>query len=301
MTTIDFESPAVAPRQDAPTRPMYWSIRRELWENRSIYLAPLAVALVVLLGHSCSLVGLAHRRRAVLLLPIAQQRIAIAKSFDIDAIVLLATAFIVGMFYCLDALYGERRDRSILFWKTVPINDRTTVLSKATIPLVILPVITFAMTIIVQLLMLLMTNALLAAAGVPITTNEQYPFALHIFFLAYGLVVLSLWHAPVYAWFLLVSASAKRATLVWAFLPFFAASIFERIAFRTAFVSKFIQYRLGGGPAVAFDLPKDGHVDSVAQVTFARFVTSPGLWLGLLFAAGFLAAAAYMRRNRDPI
>ena len=60
---------------------------------------------------------------------------------------IMFTAFIVGMFYCLDALHGERRDRSILFWKSLPVSDLTTVLSKATIPLVVLPLLTFAIIV----------------------------------------------------------------------------------------------------------------------------------------------------------
>ncbi len=56
---------------------------------------------------------------------------------------IMATAFIVGVFYCLDALHGERRDRSILFWKSLPVSDLTTVLSKASIPLVVLPLLSF--------------------------------------------------------------------------------------------------------------------------------------------------------------
>ena len=59
---------------------------------------------------------------------------------------IMFATFLVGLFYCLDALYGERRDRSILFWKSLPVSDRTTVLSKASIPLVVLPLIAFALT-----------------------------------------------------------------------------------------------------------------------------------------------------------
>ena len=59
--------------------------------------------------------------------------------YDMAAMMIIFTVFIVGVFYCLDALYGERRDRSILFWKSLPVSDLTTVLSKVTIPLVILP------------------------------------------------------------------------------------------------------------------------------------------------------------------
>ena len=71
-----------------------------------------------------------------MLLEPAQRRAAIEMPYDIAAMIIILTAFVVGVFYCLDALYGERRERSILFWKSLPVSDLTTVLSKATIPLV---------------------------------------------------------------------------------------------------------------------------------------------------------------------
>src|SRR5262245_4592729 len=93
------------------TLPFYWSVCREFWENRSIYAAPLIVAMVVLFGFLVSTIGLPERRRAVLLLDPAKARAAIEAPYDMAAIMLILTAFIVGVFYCLDALYGERRDR----------------------------------------------------------------------------------------------------------------------------------------------------------------------------------------------
>src|SRR5688572_27289062 len=126
---------AVAPAGVTATRPMYWSLRRELWENRSIIIAPLAVAALMMFGFSMSLFHLPERRRALLLLDQAKQHAAIQKPYDIVAIVFMANAFIVSVFYCLDALHAERRDRSILFWKSLPVSDRTTVLAKASIPL----------------------------------------------------------------------------------------------------------------------------------------------------------------------
>src|SRR5439155_7607257 len=97
-----------APGYNAATRPFQWSVRRELWENRSIYTAPLIVALVVLFGFLISTIGLPERRRAVLLLDQAHQRAAIQTPYDVVAIMLILTAFIVGVFYCLDTLHGER-------------------------------------------------------------------------------------------------------------------------------------------------------------------------------------------------
>src|ERR671923_1631635 len=132
------------------TRPFYWSVRRELWENRSIYVAPILVALVVLFGFLVSTIGLPERRRAVLLLGPAKARAAIDAPYDMAAIMLILTAFIVGVFYCLDALYGERRDRSILFWKSLPVSDFTSVLSKMSIPLLVLPLVIFVIIVATQ-------------------------------------------------------------------------------------------------------------------------------------------------------
>src|SRR6267143_6655386 len=149
----------------AGTRPLYWSVWRELWENRSIYIAPLAVAVVVLFGFFLSTYGMPERRRGVLLMDLAKQRALISEPYDTAAMMLIFTVFIVGVFYCLDALYGERRDRSILFWKSLPVSDLTTVLSKVSIPLLVLPLVTFAIIVATHLVMMLWTSLLLISHG----------------------------------------------------------------------------------------------------------------------------------------
>jgi ABC-2 type transport system permease protein len=292
---------AVASAAPWPTRPLHWSVRRELWENRSLYIAPLAVAGVVLFGFLISTIGLPHRRRATLLLEPAQQRAAIEKPYDMAAMMILATVFIVGVFYCLDALHGERRDRSILFWKSLPVSDFTTVLSKALIPLAVLPLIAFAIIVATQVDMLLLSNVVLAANGVPATTGEQLPLFQHSLILLYGLATLALWHAPLYAWLLLVSGWARRATFLWAVLPFALISVLERMALNTSYFGSMLMYRLAGHFERAFALDAKGRLDSLAQLTPARFLSTPGLWVGLLLAAAFLAAAARLRRSRGPI
>src|SRR5262249_51453335 len=132
------ESPP-APAAMPDNRPMYWSIRRELWENRSICIAPLIVAGVFVFGFLLSGFTASQRVRALIGQPAMKQRVAVTMPYNFIAGLIVLTAFLVGVFYCLDALYGERRDRSILFWKSLPVSDLTTVLSKASIPLVILP------------------------------------------------------------------------------------------------------------------------------------------------------------------
>ena len=144
------------------TRPFYWSVRRELWENRSIYIAPLAAAAIFLIGFLISTIHLPRQMRT--LSPPAQHQ-AIMTPYDFIAGLLMLTAMVVGLFYCLDALNGERRDRSILFWKSLPVSDTTAVLAKASIPFVVLPLITFAVTVAAQWIMLLLSSAVLLGNG----------------------------------------------------------------------------------------------------------------------------------------
>jgi ABC-2 type transport system permease protein len=286
------------------TRPFYWSVRRELWENRSIYVVPLIVAAVQVFGFAISTIGLAERRRSVLLLDPAHQRAAIEQPYDLVAMMMIFILFIVGVFYCLDALHGERRDRSILFWKSVPVSDLTTVLSKVTIPLVVLPLIAFAIVVCVQLIMVLETGVVLIFHGMsPATTWAHVPMFQNWLVLLYGLVAIALWHAPIYGWLLLVSGWARRATFLWAVLPFIAIQIFEKITFGTSYFGSLIRHRLMGFAPHAFGFHGEGHptVDSLAQLTPGRYLSSLGLWIGLVVAVGLIAAAVRLRRYRGPL
>jgi ABC-2 type transport system permease protein len=288
----------------ATTRPFYWSVRRELWENRSIYVASLVVAIVVLFGFLVSTIGLPERRQAVLLLEPAKARVAIEMPYNVAAMMLIFTAFIVGVFYCLDALHGERRDRSILFWKSMPVSDLTTLLSKATIPLIILPLVTFAIVVATQLVMLLWTSVLLIGHGMsPASTWTYFPLFRNSFILLYGLAAIALWHAPIYGWALLISGWARRATFLWAALPPLAIAIFEKITFDTSYVGALLKERVFGFAPNAFDFAgrHNPAVDSLIQLTPGRYLSTPGLWIGLIFAAGFVIAAIRLRRYRGPI
>jgi ABC-2 type transport system permease protein len=292
---------AAAPATPSVPRPMYWSVRRELWENRSIFVAPLAVAAVWMFAFSLSLIHLPDRRRATLLLDQAKQQAAIQKPYDIAAIVFIGTAFIVGVFYCLDALHGERRDRSILFWKSLPVSDLTTVLAKASIPLGVLPVFVFAMTVATQLIMLTMTTAVLFMSGLGDATSAHWSFFEQSLILLYGSVALTLWHAPLYAWLLLLSAWARRATFLWAVLPPLALAVLEKIAWGSMHFASLMGHRLIGHVELAFESRARGEIHSLAQLTPGNFIGAPGLWIGLVFAAAFLAVAVRLRRQRGPI
>jgi ABC-2 type transport system permease protein len=297
------QSQAVAPAVISPARRMYWLLRRELWENRWIYIAPLAVAAVVLVAFLIGLIALpGHRMSTVLALDPAKQRAAIQLPYDIAEGLILATAFFVGLFYCLEALHGERRDRSILFWKSLPVSDLTTVLSKGAIPIVLL-LLSFVVTVVTHLIMLLLSTAAAWGSGLsaaPLWT--QVPLFQRSLMLLYHLLTVHvLWYAPIYGWLLLVSAWARRAPFLWAVLPPLAIGFAEKIAFNTSHFAVWLAYRFAGPEAFTFDAPGGLAMDPMTSLDPGKFLSTPGLWTGLVAAALFLAAAVRLRRYRGPI
>ena len=284
---------------NAPTRPFYWSVYRELWENRSIYIAPLIVSGIILFGSFVGAFHLPGRRHNALLLDPMHRRAAIEIPYDIAALMLIFTAFIVGLFYCLDALHGERRDRSILFWKSLPVSDFTSVLSKATIPLVVLPLVAFAIIVVTQSIMLLISTAALLPSGLAATTWANFNLFQQSLILLYALVAIALWHAPIYGWALLISGWARRATFLYAVLPLLAIGFFEKITFNTSHFASMLKYRLLGFAPEAFAFT--GHTIDSPQITPGRYLSTPGLWVGLVIAAAFISAAVRLRRYRGPL
>jgi ABC-2 type transport system permease protein len=308
MHESSLEAQAIAPVEMSATRPFYWSVRRELWENRSIYIAPLAAAGVAMLGFFISLVWLPRSMRAPAAMDPGDHFIMLVMPYGHTAWLLMLTAFLVGVFYSLDALHGERRDRSILFWKSMPVSDVTTVLSKVSIPLVVLPLLVFAITVVTQLIMVLLSTAVLLMSGVnPATLWRQLPLFQMELVLLYSVTVLALGQAPLFALLLLISGWARRTAFLWAVLPPLAICAIEKIAFNTMHFAGLLGYLLTGGSGNAFSFrtpsgaPVDPHFIPLAQITPGRFLSSPGLWIGLAFAAIFLTAAVRLRRYREPI
>jgi ABC-2 type transport system permease protein len=327
----DAASPTLAPAAPAlaKTRPFYWSVRRELWENRSIFVAPLAVAGVILFGglvgvlvgpHSKATVHttttvvqngstVTHSAELAAAMTPGQRAALAAIPYDFVALALIVTLFIVAVFFSLGALHNERRDRSVLFWKSLPVSDLTTVLSKAIVPLAVLPPVAFVVTFVTQLVMLLMNTASLAAHGKSVADLwTQAPLVSMPLLVLYALATLTLWWAPVYAWLMLISGWAKRAPFLWAVLPPLFLALAEKIALGTENVWSLIIYRIMGGFQQAFVVPTQATMkagtafpNGLPQLDPGKFVATPALWVGLAVAAALFAACVWLRRRSDPI
>jgi ABC-2 type transport system permease protein len=299
------DAPAPEPARRA-TRPLYWSIRREIWENRSVYLAPFAVAALVLFSFTVSaLVRLPGRVRDLPSLDPEKQRVVLSTPYGFGASAILFASFVVALFYCVDALYGERRERTILFWKSLPVSDRTTVLAKVAVACVVLPAVGYAIAVGTQFLMLMVSTFVLIVSGVgPGGLWSRLPIVTMPIVMLYGLTAHVLWFAPIYGWLLFISGWARRTPILWAVLPPMAVMAMERILFGTTYLAMWVGYRFAGALREAFTAEthkQNTVVDRLAQLDPGRFLASAGLWTGLLIAAGLLLLTIRLRRYREPI
>jgi len=288
----------------AATRPFFWSVRREIWENRSIYMAPLILAGVILFGSLMTLGRLPQRVREASALPAEHYRHAIAVHYDFSGGAMMLIAVLVSVFYCIDALHGERRDRSILFWKSMPVSDLTTVLSKATIPIVVVPLVVTITGIALQILMLFLSSMVLLLSGLDVRRywSELAPLQMWWLLLVHIMTAHALLPAPVYAWMMLVSGWARRAVLLWAALPAIAIAILEAILFRSWHFAILVgSHLIGGSNAASSGEPDRFPTDPMAHGSAFHLLGTADLWIGLLLAAGFLWAAVRLRRERGPI
>jgi ABC-2 type transport system permease protein len=291
-------------------RPLYWSVRRELWETRSVYIAPAVAAVVVWCGYLISAIGMPARRVETLKLDPVHQSMLMGQPFVAAHAAITLTVMIVAAFYCLGALFNERRDRSILFWKSLPVSDLKTVLSKAAIPMAVLPAVGVVVTVVAQAVIFLLSTLILVAAGVSAATPWTVgSVAGEGVVLLYTWITLTLWLAPVYGWLMLVSVWAKRAPFLWAVLPVLALALLEKVAFNSTHVLHLVINRITGSYDAAFvttspvELKARGGMPALGLDTLdpGKFVTSPGLWLGLIVFAACLAACVWLRRRREPI
>lgn len=320
----DVSTPVTTAAARRGVRPFYWSVRREIWENRGVYLAPLAVAGIVLASFLFALRHLPDQMRRIAAMAaelnatpgtptaaLALEKLALGKAtaavafpYAAAAGGLMLTALVFAIFYALASLHSERRDRSILFWKSLPVSDLTTVLSKAAIPLLVLPVATAVVALATQLVMLAVATGVLGLSGLdPSLMWSRLDLGAIWIAIPYGLAVLALWHAPVVGWLMLVSAWAKRMTMLWALAPPAAICLFERVALGTTYAWDFLRHRLASGFTVGFTpLPAGQHsIYGAERADPAHLLANPGLWGGFIVAGACLAACVWLRRTRDPI
>jgi len=274
------------------TKPFYWSVKREVWENRSVLIVPASAAVLFLIAFALNLPAMASVAPNI-------------RPYRMVCFLLTMASLLTGIFYSLDALHGERRDRSILFWKSMPVSDRTTVLAKAFIPLILLPVVTLVAGFAAQIVMLLLSAGMLLASGGAVASLGELPLLHQWSEFVFGIAVLAVWQAPIHGWLLLVSGWARKAVLLWAVLLPIAACLFEKFAFGSDYLIMLLLNRLTAGVLgqglLQGRLMSTSPMERLMQLSPAHLAADANLWLGLIPTVLLLAGAIAARRYRQPI
>ena len=291
----------------------FWLIRREIWEHKAIWVAPLIVLACLLLAVFTGNVhlgpiGAMDTSTPFGALPPEKQVTLLLVVYAGLALVVDMVMGVIAFFYALDSLYADRRDRSVLFWKSLPLSDAETVLSKFTIAVVVIPVVTLIGSLLAQLIVAGGGAVRLEMAGIPGGIMWQPEALLGGAMVAVlWCITAILWYAPVIAYLMLASAWAPKGPFLWAVLPPVAVSVLELVLLRTTHVEGFFTDRLfglyrllsqgeqaGGGGS---DVIRLSDIDLAGSLT--DFYASAELWLGVVVAGLLLAATMWVRRYRD--
>ena len=233
---------------------------------------------------------------------------------------LIVLTFVV-FFYCLGSLYDDRKDRSVLFWKSLPLSDSATVLSKVASAAVMAPLLAIAVGVLAMFGFLVICSGIVALhGGNPLTLlwGPASPLKVAGLLIA-SLPVYALWALPTIGWLMLCSSWARSKPFLWAIMiPVFAGilvtwfdlmhvfnlestwfwkNVVARSLVSVAPGSWFDVVDFGAMPG-KYEMP-DAIGAAMGLRTMYSVLLTPQLWIGVVAGAAMILGAIRMRRWRD--
>lgn len=317
---------------------MKWLLKREFWEHKGgFFWAPMVVSAIIVLGiagtilaglvgmsqHGLNIDGQQITNFKTVVSAEDQARIvgALSRGYAVVAAPLYMVMAVVAFFFCLGNLFDERKDRSVLFWKSLPVSDGETVLSKAAMALVGAPLITLGFAIATSIAVLLMGVAGAAASGLNLAGVFANPDTwLAPFQLASIVPVYLVWALPTVGWLMMVSAWSRTKVFLWAVgapvltgvllswfnamfdfnwnLHWFWQNIVGRGLLSVVPGAWFAFVDPAGGLQVHQGQPFPGGMGHLALQSWKTLASAHAV-IGAALGAGMLYAAARIRRWKD--
>jgi ABC-2 type transport system permease protein len=286
-----------------------WLIKREFWENRAIWVIPSVIGILLILG------ALFGRIQFINLQTPQQSQVVGQMALSAFGVTFFVVMSIYSTWYLLDCLYADRKDRSVLFWKSLPISDTTTVLSKLLVALIVIPLVYFVAADLTTLLIAFIISVRSSGALGGAMWHADLWLQLQILWL-YVIVTTAIWFLPVAGWLMVISAWAKRAVMLWSILPLLALYLGEHLFFRTHFIATQLADRLKGYGPRAFHTGADSSFwmtttfdnDQIttpsslwALLDPGTFFSSPQTWIGAAVGAALVVGAIQLRLRRTEI
>lgn len=293
-------------------------LKREIWEHRSIWITPIAIASIVTLGTLTALMFAGEYAQELDMALFGAQNIANETGrravlsglfFGSSGLFFLALG-ILTIFYSLDALYAERKDKSILFWRSLPVTDSETVISKLLTAVLVIPTAMIIAIIATHLVNLLVTSIWVSIKGgdAGLLIWSSVPFIdnwLSTVVLVYSGAI---WMSPFVGWFLFVSAYTKRSPFMMGFLPLVLVPMFEGIFLHSNEFASVVWGRMGKIPISRLDIESmiendnfemsEEMISVLSHLDIGYFLASPSMWAGVIVCGLLSFGAIYVRRYR---
>ena len=296
-------------------------MKRELWEHPAFYVAPMVVTAVMILGFAAEQIftgsdflGPANFVQVFNLIDEASRPKAYSVLVFLGFLAYnLILVFVIG-FYLMDCLYAERKDRSILFWKSLPVSDTTTVISKIATAMFTIPGVTLVVYLLSWIVFSVVLTLIVWVGGGSAwdLVWKPMPFLEVMGVVSYTALVQSFWFLPFIGWVALASAWARRMPFLWVVLVPLAIVIVETFIFRSEKFLALIGERFQAVLPLAFsteifedvDVDLDDmrfdHVGSLLDIIDPTpLLSNIQFWGGIVVGSLMIAAAVFLRRYRD--
>lgn len=333
--------------------PFAWLLKREYWEERRSFLraqvvvAGVLVVLTILaiivaeaarihagIGFnefsksSVTINGVTTSTTRALNDAISQNPEGVVKGLNIAMLSFQffsgVVLFFVVFFYLLGALYDDRRDRSILFWKSLPVSDTATVISKVVAAILVAPVIAAVAVLAGYIAQQIVMSIWFAVHGLNpfmLIWAHADPLSTWLHILA-GIPVDAVWALPTVGWLLFCSAAARSKPFLWAvFIPIILGVLNVWVSllglphvnlefFWTDLVGRGLLSVFPGSwvfahPDAVGALANAGsnglNLDVITYGMMYRTFALPQMWIGAIVGIALIAAAIWFRRWRDEV
>ena len=201
--------------------------------------------------------------------------------------------------YSLSTFADERKDRSLIFWRSLPVSDLTTVLSKVFIVTLIVPLMVIPYIILLQLVAM-------TSASIFFATNDIVSFGwlwgsyiiTDWFRIIFSLWAQALWSLPLFLWLMLAGTYAARP-IAGAIVPPVILIVLEGIIFKTNLVLEFIENRIGFWSR-SDSFPKEYQEIRVVDISdILLLFSTQAFWIGILASVILVAGIVYVRSSNS--
>ena len=291
-------------------------IRREIQEHKVAFIyAPFAVALVLCFVIASVYFGITdiqtdefnfsteiydeeYQEAMLQASPEAKARVIRAGLIFLGLPILLTVGF--GLLaYSLSTFADERKDRSLIFWRSMPVSDLTTVLSKLLFVIFIVPLLVLPNIVLLQ-------SVAIVSASIYFVTNDIVSFGYlwtsyfisDWFRIIFSLWAQALWSLPIFLWLMLAGTYARRP-VIGAAVPLVATIVLERIVFKTNEVLGFIENRLGfWSRADSFPIASE-EIRVVDISDIMLMLSTQAFWIGMIASAILVSGIVYTRSTNN--